>query len=148
MTIQPADFDLVAGLLQWGKAMLSIVTIFVGVALAASITVIIASGLGLPVSSTHIAVGGVFGVGLYREFITNRKRKLVKPNALGSDELSGAAAEADEMLMELQAKKIKKSAKRMLVRRQHLTTIATAWIVTVPAAALLAALLFKALDLR
>ena len=50
------------------------------------------------------------------------------------------------MLMELQAKKIKKSAKRMLVRRQHLTTIATAWIVTVPAAALLAALLFKALE--
>jgi PiT family inorganic phosphate transporter len=31
------------------------------VAMAASITVIIASQLGLPVSSTHIAVGGVFG---------------------------------------------------------------------------------------
>ena len=33
------------------------------IALAAAITVIIASQLGLPVSSTHIAVGGVFGVG-------------------------------------------------------------------------------------
>lgn len=33
------------------------------VAMAASITVIIASQLGLPVSSTHIAVGGIFGVG-------------------------------------------------------------------------------------
>ncbi|NQU56950.1 MAG: inorganic phosphate transporter [Rhodospirillales bacterium] len=89
------------------------------VALAASITVIIASTLGLPVSSTHIAVGGVFGVGLYREFISNRKRRLVKPSALaseGGDELTGivtgAAEEADEMLMEVQAKKIKKSAKR------------------------------------
>lgn len=33
------------------------------VALSAALTVIIASGFGLPVSSTHIAVGGVFGVG-------------------------------------------------------------------------------------
>src|SRR5690606_16551504 len=33
------------------------------IAMAAAITVIIASQLGLPVSSTHIALGGVFGVG-------------------------------------------------------------------------------------
>jgi PiT family inorganic phosphate transporter len=39
------------------------------VALAAAITVIIASQLGLPVSSTHIAVGGVFGVGFLREYL-------------------------------------------------------------------------------
>ena len=39
------------------------------IAMAASITVIIASQLGLPVSSTHIAVGGVFGVGFLREFL-------------------------------------------------------------------------------
>ena len=39
------------------------------IAMAASITVIIASQLGLPVSSTHIAVGGVFGVGFLREYI-------------------------------------------------------------------------------
>ena len=37
--------------------------------MAASITVIIASQLGLPVSSTHIAVGGVFGVGFLREYL-------------------------------------------------------------------------------
>ncbi|MDA9129466.1 inorganic phosphate transporter [Candidatus Gracilibacteria bacterium] len=37
------------------------------VALSAAITVIIASTLGLPVSSTHIAIGGIFGIGLYRE---------------------------------------------------------------------------------
>ena len=37
------------------------------VALSAAITVIIASWLGLPVSSTHIAVGSVFGVGFFRE---------------------------------------------------------------------------------
>jgi len=39
------------------------------IAMAASITVIIASQLGLPVSSTHIAIGGVFGVGFLREWI-------------------------------------------------------------------------------
>ena len=42
------------------------------VALSAAITVIIASWLGLPVSSTHIAIGAVFGVGFFREFYTSR----------------------------------------------------------------------------
>jgi inorganic phosphate transporter, PiT family len=117
------------------------------IALAAAITVIIASTMGLPVSSTHIAVGGVFGVGLYREFLSNRKRHIVKPNALGANgSLDGVIEEVDEMLMENQAKNLKKSKKRKLVRRQHLTTIAAAWVITVPAAALLAAALFKALQ--
>lgn len=39
------------------------------IAMAAAITVTIVSQLGLPVSSTHIAVGGVFGVGFLREYI-------------------------------------------------------------------------------
>jgi PiT family inorganic phosphate transporter len=39
------------------------------VAMAASITVILASQLGLPVSSTHIAIGGIFGVGFLREYL-------------------------------------------------------------------------------
>jgi PiT family inorganic phosphate transporter len=39
------------------------------IAMAASLTVIIASQLGLPVSSTHIAIGGVFGVGFLREYL-------------------------------------------------------------------------------
>ena len=37
------------------------------IAVAAAITVLVASQLGLPVSSTHIADGGVFGVGFLRE---------------------------------------------------------------------------------
>ena len=43
------------------------------VALSAAITVIVASWLGLPVSSTHIAVGAVFGVGFYREWHAERR---------------------------------------------------------------------------
>lgn len=38
------------------------------VALSAAITVIIASGLWLPVSSTHIAIGGIMGIWFFREF--------------------------------------------------------------------------------
>jgi inorganic phosphate transporter, PiT family len=45
------------------------------VALAAAITVIIASALGLPISSTHTAVGAVFGVGFFREWYTANSRR-------------------------------------------------------------------------
>jgi hypothetical protein len=42
------------------------------IAMSAAVTVIVASQLGLPVSSTHIAVGGVFGVGFLREWLKRR----------------------------------------------------------------------------
>ena len=35
----------------------------------------VASWVGLPVSSTHIAVGAVFGVGLFREWYTRHSRR-------------------------------------------------------------------------
>ena len=43
------------------------------IAMAAAITVILASQLGLPVSSTHIALGGIFGVGFLREYLQDHK---------------------------------------------------------------------------
>ncbi|PID86408.1 hypothetical protein CSB08_00290 [Candidatus Gracilibacteria bacterium] len=45
------------------------------IALSAAITVILASAMGLPVSTTQIAIGGVFGIGLYREYLKRRKGK-------------------------------------------------------------------------
>jgi PiT family inorganic phosphate transporter len=45
------------------------------VALSAAITVIIASALWLPVSSTHIAIGWIFGVWLLKEFRKRLKGK-------------------------------------------------------------------------
>ena len=133
-------------------------------ALAAAITVIIASALGLPVSSTHIAVGGVFGVGFLREYLAKRaseklgEKSAARPSPMAAAESgieAGAKTVADitpELAHELDGldkkslkKKIKKSKKRKLVRRNHAWTIAAAWIITVPIAALLAAALFHLL---
>ncbi len=100
------------------------------VALSAAITVIVASWLGLPVSSTHIAVGGVFGVGFYREWYAIRRRRT---NNLNRPEGTRIAAE------ELR--------RRKLVRRSHFMTIAAAWIITVPAAALMSGLIYHLLTL-
>jgi PiT family inorganic phosphate transporter len=45
------------------------------VALSAAITVIVASAMSLPVSTTQIAIGWVFWIGLYREFLNRKKDK-------------------------------------------------------------------------
>ena len=105
------------------------------VALSAAITVIIASWLGLPVSSTHIAVGAVFGVGFFREYYTqhSRKRREMVMRARG-EEPDGDEPIAPEELRH-----------RKLVRRSHFLTIIAAWIITVPATALIAAGAFYAL---
>src|SRR3546814_18995318 len=49
------------------------------VALSAAVTALIATTLGLPVSSTHIAVGAVFGVGFLREFLENPNKRKLRP---------------------------------------------------------------------
>lgn len=104
------------------------------VALSAAITVIIASALGLPVSSTHIAVGAVFGVGFFREYYTRRskrRREMVS---------SGSASSEDEPLPPEVLRH------RKLVRRSHFITIVAAWVITVPATALLSAAVFYILN--
>ncbi len=99
------------------------------VALSAAITVIIASWLGLPVSSTHIAVGGVFGVGFYREYHAERRLRL------------NAALRPEELRIAPEERR-----RRKLVRRSHFMTIVAAWVITVPAAAAISAVLFYLLN--
>ncbi|MEP3785707.1 inorganic phosphate transporter [Ascidiaceihabitans sp.] len=99
------------------------------VALSAAITVIVASWLGLPVSSTHIAVGGVFGVGFYREW--DAERRIRKARQQIPDRANYGPEER---------------RRRKLVRRSHFMTIIAAWLITVPAAALLSAVIFFVLN--
>ena len=108
------------------------------VALSAAVTVLVASALGLPVSSTHIAVGGIFGVGFLREYYSRRDLDFsaVPIHAKHVDPAALNATPEDALSKE------RKSERRKLVRRQHVTGIAAAWIITVPASAILAALLF------
>ncbi len=103
------------------------------VSLSAAITVIIASGLGLPVSSTHIAVGAVFGVGFFREWFTERsKLRLEYVNKHDGTERKEVRPVRNR----------EEQARRHLVRRAHFMTIVAAWVVTVPAAAVLSAALY------
>ena len=69
------------------------------IAMAASITVILASQLGLPVSSTHIAIGGVFGVGFLREYlhITDTSNSIEKDKTLIKDERNTLHAYKSEL---------------------------------------------------
>lgn len=95
------------------------------VSLSAALTVIVASWLGLPVSSTHIAVGAIFGVGFFREWDAARRARAAQ----------GVAPERPRTAPE-------ERRRRKLVRRSHVLTIAAAWVVTVPAAAALSGGLF------
>ena len=137
------------------------------IAMAAAITVIIASQLGLPVSSTHIAVGGVFGVGFLREYLKVSYGRMIEEIRHHHENEDHAQLDAylekfrkvslEEkriMLAELKAnsrksgitKKERKQLKKLynteLVKRSHLLKIAAAWIITVPASAVMAAIIY------
>jgi len=115
------------------------------VALSASITVIVASALGLPVSSTHIAVGAVFGVGFFREWLVNRHSRPAVAAAAATSDVANDNSGSDLLLTKKAKKKLGKKQKKRLVRRSHFLTIIAAWLVTVPLAALLSSFLFFAI---
>jgi len=118
------------------------------VALAVAIVVIIASWFGLPVSSTHIAVGAVFGVGFFREWYNthsaHRRAYMQRKRDLQAAAQTDAGTEENEQSGERRRKlpSHEEIRHRRLVRRAHLVTIGSAWVTTLPAAAILSALLF------
>ena len=137
------------------------------IALSAAITVILASQMGLPVSSTHIALGGVFGVGFLREYLKTSyasQLHMIQQNHPGEDKHSIQAflddfkqASVEDMkallqkakdqqtkvpLSKKERKHLKKIYRHELVKRHQLYKIGAAWIITVPASAGLGAFLF------
>jgi len=138
------------------------------IALAAAITVIIASQLGMPISSTHVALGAVFGVGFLREFLETRLSKVVE-GVLTEHKGDKDFAMTEQVLMTFQnappedkqrildklkkmgpeavidaaeRKELQKALKRQLVHRTSLFKIVSAWIITVPVSAIVAALFY------
>jgi PiT family inorganic phosphate transporter len=136
-------FGIAIGLVTFGPKLIKVVgeqitrlnsTRAYCVALSAAVTVLIATSLGLPVSSTHIAVGAVFGVGFLREYVENPNRRKLRPG----HKLNLTAEDA------FKTRNARRS--RYLVRRHFLWSIAAAWVITVPATALLAAGLYSLLQ--
>lgn len=109
------------------------------IALSAAITVLVASAFGMPVSSTHIAIGSVFGVGFFREWYMQNSKRRAAYIAMKADE--------NEVVKPKRKATPEEARRRLLVRRSHFLTIIAAWVITVPVAAVLAGLIYKILSL-
>ncbi|MFK2822299.1 inorganic phosphate transporter [Arcobacter sp. YIC-80] len=142
------------------------------IAMAAAITVIIASQLGLPVSSTHIAVGGVFGVGFLREYLDNHEtralqnlRKKFKKHKKELDSMTKELEQLESLekksksdyvrivelykgleekqeIVKQEKRDVKQAKSTKYVKRDAVKKIVAAWIITVPAAGILSAGIF------
>jgi PiT family inorganic phosphate transporter len=107
------------------------------VALSAAGTVLLASAFGLPVSSTHVAVGAVFGVGFLREYLAMRNMQgAAAVNARFLDPASLNATPDEAIARE------RRHDRRYLVRRLKVARIAAAWVITLPAATAMGALFY------
>lgn len=142
------------------------------VALSSAITVIVASGLALPVSSTHIALGAIVGVGILREYLQYQNERVRIIRELCNDKTEpglfdtarselawrlsileksqdGPPSEHQRLRrseFKRRAEAALKNARRtQLVARTHLRTILAAWLITVPATAVISGLFFLAI---
>ncbi|MDQ7084091.1 MAG: anion permease [Sulfurovum sp.] len=143
------------------------------VAVATSITVIIASQFALPVSSTQIVLGAIFGIGFLREFLDfhNPKQKVEYEESLLQHEKKLISALKSELsimeekkdkqkvdhqriisiyeALEEEEKRILEDKKRFkyktkvqYINRGDIKRIIFAWIITIPIAGCLSALIF------
>jgi len=141
------------------------------IAMASALTVIIASQLGLPVSTTHIAIGGVFGVGFLREYLAHKGRdelvaeenKVIDSSKTKILTLSQELENLEKVIENKNFKRISeidndikieqstlnsanKNIKDIIeanyVQKSFVSKIVSAWVITVPVAAVLSALIF------
>ena len=94
------------------------------IAVATASTVTAASWAAMPVSTTQIALGAIFRIGVYRELRAGRKQR---------EQVHKASA--------------KRKKQRPLIRRQEAVRILFVWAITLPAAGLMSAALFWSIDL-
>jgi PiT family inorganic phosphate transporter len=146
------------------------------IAMSATLTVIVASQLGMPVSTTHISIGAVFGVGFLRELLkvnyakmeavvfaghqgadraeveaylhrfeaaeVSEKKRMLADMKRRTKQREAAETELGAVFAKKEQKALKKAYKKEIVKRSAVMRIVAAWIVTVPATAVLAAILF------
>lgn len=111
------------------------------VAISAAVTVLAASALGLPVSSTHVAIGAVFGVGFIREYLAIRNMNGAVPVSTRFVDATTLNDRPEQAL-----ERERRYERRYLVRRLKVARIGAAWLVTLPAAAALGGLLYWMLE--
>jgi len=134
------------------------------IALAASITVLIAIQFGLPVSSTHIAIGAIFGIGFLRESINVNYNKMMIEDTHQHKENDSMSKllqqfqQAPVIEKTVALKLLNQASTQLNVSNDHqqyknfsnniwikltvLYRIAAAWIITVPATGILGAIIY------
>jgi PiT family inorganic phosphate transporter len=136
-----------------------------------SITVLLASQLGLPVSSTHITVGAIFGIGFLRERLKLNHAVMLEeirhhlkdqtPEAIDAflSRFNQASFTEKGLMLEgldrsqdavgtdqNNRKNLQKLYRKVLVERSALIRILSAWLLTLPASGVLAALIYLVLE--
>lgn len=140
------------------------------IAMSAALTVLLASQLGLPVSSTHIAIGAIFGVGFLREYLKKRYYEMqqtiieahkgkdaqeveaflerfnkanIKKKGLMLEALkNNKKLQITPRLDRRERKSLKKAYKQELVKRNAINKIIASWLITVPVSTILGALTY------
>jgi PiT family inorganic phosphate transporter len=136
-----------------------------------TITVLLASQFGLPVSSTHTAVGAIFGIGFLRETLKTNYAVILETLRRQHQDQDKTQAEAfvqqfdnasfiekGRLLAALggtdnrvklssnERTSLQRHYRYEIVRRSTFVRILLAWLVTVPVAGLFASLIYLLID--
>jgi inorganic phosphate transporter, PiT family len=135
-----------------------------------TITVLLASQLGIPVSSTHTAVGAIFGIGFLREILKTRyavNLEMIRRHKKGLNEeeietfiarfnassfrkkgqlLKQISQSENRHISKKDRKGLEKLYRRELVTRSTFRRIFLAWFITLPATGSLASMLYLIMD--